>query len=205
MGNLLTPMQKNILVWILDYTSQNGTEPTLEDIRKYFDYPHVSSVQRHTDALKAKGYLENVRGISLDKMERIVQVPLVGSVACGQPLLAAQNIEAYVTYDRSKLAGNVDDYFFLRAVGDSMNNTNINGKSIDDGDFILAKKSNYAEQGQRVVALINEEATVKRFIREDDHIVLVPESTNESHKKIFIFEDIMIQGIVKDVIKGGGE
>jgi repressor LexA len=129
----------------------------------------------------------------------------VGNVACGAPLLAAENIEAYISYDASKIRGKAQEYFFLKAVGDSMNKTNISGKTIDSGDFVLIKKQSTADFGNRIVALIGNEATIKKMQKEDGYIRLEPESTNKNNKSILIFDDLLVQGIAVDVIKRGGD
>ena len=201
----LTSKQKLVLAAIADLTRRNGSPPTLEELRIFLKYPRISSVQRHTDALKRKGYLDQSRSLSPPVSDEKVQIPLVGNVACGAPLLATQNIEAYITYDKSLLKSNPNDYFFLRAVGDSMNMADVQGKVIDDGDFVLAKKQNAANFGEKVVALLGDEATIKYLKRENGHIVLNPKSSNLANKPIYISDDLLIQGIVVDVIKKGGK
>lgn len=205
MNNTLTSMQKKVLSAIIDLTHKKGTPPSMEELRVALNLGSISSVQRHTDALKEKGYLENTRGLSFPESTEKVRIPLVGNVACGVPLLATENIEAYISYDSSQIRGSSDNYFFLRAVGDSMNDANISGKSIDDGDFVLVKKQQTANPGSRVVALIGEEATIKKFVPEDGHVRLQPESTNPRNKPLILFDDFSIQGIVEDVIKKGGQ
>jgi len=192
----LTPKQKIVLAAISLLTNQQGYPPTLEDLRVYLKYPRISSVQRHTDELKKKGYIDSARGLALSQRNEHVQIPLVGNVACGQPLLATENIEAYVPYEKSKLSGDPTNYFFLRAVGDSMNKA-----GIDNGDFVLVKKQETADFGKRIVALIGDEATIKKLNKGDGFVVLEPESTNPQNKPIYLFEDFTIQGIVKDVVK----
>ncbi len=194
----LTPKQKIVLAAISLLTNQNGVTPTLEELRRYLKYPRISSVQRHTDELKKKGYINSARGLSLSQRTDQIQVPLVGNVACGQPLLATGNIEAYVPYEKSKLSGDPTNYFFLRAVGDSMNNA-----GIDDGDFVLVKKQATADFGQRIVALIGDEATIKKYQMGEGHIILQPESSNPQNKPIYLIDDFIIQGVVKDVIPKG--
>ncbi len=201
----LTSTQKRVLSTITDLTHKKGTPPTMEELRAALGLGGISSVQRHTDALKEKEYLENTRGISFPDPTDKVQIPLVGNVACGVPFLATENIEAYIPYDASQIRGSSDDYFFLRAVGDSMNDARVSGKTIDDGDFVLIKKQQTADPGTRVVALIGDEATIKKMVPEDGHVRLQPESTNPRNKPILLFEDFSIQGVVQDVIKKGGQ
>jgi len=199
----LTPTQKRVLSTITDLAHKKGAPPTMEELRAALDLKGISSVQRHTDALKEKEYLENTRGISFPESANKIQIPLVGNVACGIPFLATENIEAYIPYDVSQIRGSADNYFFLRAVGDSMNSTNVNGKTIDDGDYVLVKKAQVADSGKRVVALIGEEATIKKYVPENGHVRLQPETTNSKNKPILLFDDFSIQGIVTDVIKKG--
>lgn len=201
----LTSKQKLVLATISDLTSKLNGPPTLEHLRQALGYPRVSSVQRHTDALKKKGYLTPLRGLATTFSSNKVRIPLVGRVAAGTPILATENIEAFIPYNSTKLRGSIHDYFFLRAIGDSMNNSNVNGKNIDDGDFVLIKNQPTAEQNQKVLALIGEEATIKKFGYRDGMVVLSPESTNPANKPIYVVENLMIQGVICDVIKKRGE
>lgn len=203
MNKNLTSKQKQVLATIIDLTQKIGHEPTLEQVRSALDYNSTSSVQRHTDSLKELGYLTKSRGLSLPDNDQTVQIPLVGNVACGVPLLAIENIDAYISYDSSKLRGKSDDYFFLKAVGDSMDATSVNGKTIDDGDYVLVKKQDYPDFGKRIVALIGENATIKKLKQGDGHIILEPESNNPANKPIYVFEEISVQGVAEDVIKKG--
>jgi len=203
MNKNLTSKQKQVLATIIDLTQKFGHEPTLEQVRSALDYTSTSSVQRHTDSLKELGYLTKSRGLSLPDNDQTVQIPLVGNVACGAPLLAIENIDAYISYDSSKLRGKSDDYFFLKAVGDSMDATSVNGKTIDDGDYVLVKKQDYPDFGKRIVALIGENATIKKLKQGDGHIILEPESNNPANKPIYVFEEISVQGVAEDVIKKG--
>jgi len=194
----LTNKQKEVLSTITELTQKMGVSPTLGEIRDYLGYKNTSSVQRHTDALKKKGYFVldkyQARSFKVKKfLQKISNIPLVGSVACGQPMLAVQNIEAYIPHE---VKGDPSNYFFLRAVGDSMNLADI-----DDGDLVLVKKQPTANQGDKVVALIGDDATIKIFKQEKDKIVLEPKSTNPIHKPLYIFEDLQIQGKVVDKIK----
>jgi repressor LexA len=125
---------------------------------------------------------------------RTVQIPLVGSVACGVPLLAEENTEAYIPVSTS-LAKPGSKYFFLRAVGDSMD-----AAGIQNGDLMLVRQQPQAENGDKVVALINDEATVKEFHREREMVVLKPRSNNNKHKPIVVTHNFIIQGVVTSVL-----
>lgn len=200
----LTNKQREIFLKIRELSKKR--EPvTLEEIKKHLGYNSkgVTAVKSHTDALKEKGYLENTTKISLKPSSTEVQIPLVGCASCGQPMLAEENIEAYIAHSSSLLKGKDSDYFFLRARGNSMNKTNINGKTINEGDFVLANKTKQAKFGDRIIALIGEEATIKLYKKGDGCIVLQPESNDDSNKPIYLFDDFTIQGVVEDVVKKG--
>lgn len=210
MKKSLTPQQRRILNVIKDLTLELGKPPTLEEIRKTSGLNYISSVQRHVEALKEKEYLDHIPNQSRSLSPSLsnnkkINIPLIGNIAAGVPILAIENIEAYIPYEPSRYKFRAEDYFFLRAVGDSMNQANVKGKTIDDGDFILVKKQNTAESGQIIVALLGDEATVKKLTQGNDCVILKPQSSNPNNKPIFIFDDLTIQGIVIDVIKKGGD
>lgn len=207
MQKSLTEKQKIVFSTFKDLRLKMGKPPTLEELRKALDYAGISSVQRHTDALKNKGYLSNdpyhARSLEISLPEQSVNIPLVGRVAAGTPIMAIENIEAYIPYEPSKVKATIKDYFFLRAVGDSMNKADFYGRTIDSGDYVLVRKQNTANYGQIVVALIGEDATIKKLKKGSGHIILEPVSSNPANKPIYVFEELLIQGIVVDVIKAG--
>ncbi len=123
-----------------------------------------------------------------------VDVPLVGSVACGVPMFAEENIQARIPVSTA-LAKKGSKYFLLRASGDSMNQAGINS-----GDLLLVRQQDTAETGERVVALINDEATVKIFERGADAVILRPKSTNKEHRPIVLTDNCIIQGVVQAVL-----
>lgn len=123
-----------------------------------------------------------------------VKIPLLGNVACGVPLLAEQNIESYVSISKG-LIQSTCNYFILRAIGDSMNAAGIN-----DGDLVLIKQQQVANENDLVVALIDDEATIKEFHRKQNMIILKPKSNNQKHQPIILTNDFRIQGIVETVI-----
>lgn len=206
----LTQKQKAVLSTIKDFILREGKAPTLRELQSILQetmgLKSVSSVQRHLMALKEKGYLfgERYHARSLrPAAPELVNIPLLGNIAAGQPLLAQENIEAYIPYSASSLRGDPQQYFFLRAVGDSMNATNVNNKTIDSGDFVLVKRQSSADQNEKIVALIGDEATVKRLRYKEGMAVLEPESTNPDNKKLYMLDNLLIQGVVKDVVKRG--
>lgn len=200
----LTNKQRETFLKIREL-SKKRQPVTLEELKKQLGYKSkgVTTVKSHTDALKEKGYLEDTTKILLKPSSTEIQIPLVGCASCGQPMLAEENIEAYIAHNSSLLKGKYSDYFFLRAKGNSMNKTNINGKTIDEGDFVLVNKMKQAKLGDRIIALIGDEATIKLYKKGDGCIVLQPESNDDSNKPIYLFSDFTIQGVVEDVIKKG--
>lgn len=195
----LTPKQKTVFAAVRELQTLNGRMPTLDEVRRHLSYATVSSVQRHMDALKRKGYVQSDKHQSRTMRlthQHVASIPLVGNVACGSPLLAEENVEAHVAYDADQLKGSSDDYFFLRAVGDSMDKA-----GIDDGDLVLVRKSDTAEKGKLIVALVGDDATVKKLVNENGHWILRPESANPKHKDLIMVDDFSVQGTVHDVIK----
>ncbi|HUV30703.1 MAG TPA: transcriptional repressor LexA [Acidobacteriota bacterium] len=130
-----------------------------------------------------------------DSHAKTVDVPLVGSAPCGTPVFADENIEGVFPVS-TKLARAPYRYFLLRAIGDSMNQ-----KGIQDGNLVLVRQQPSAENGDRVVALIDEEATIKEFHRTSNAIILKPKSTNKQHQPIILTNDFQILGVVQTVIE----
>lgn len=123
-----------------------------------------------------------------------IKIPLLGSVACGIPIFADENIEAEVSISVEMIKSGYK-YFLLRAEGDSMNEAGIN-----DGDLLLIKQQQDANNGDRVLALIDDEATIKEFNKIGGMIILKPKSTNNTHQPIILTTDFRIQGVVEEVI-----
>lgn len=123
-----------------------------------------------------------------------INIPLVGSVSCGAPTLAEENIETYIPISTA-LAKKGSNYFLLRASGNSMNLA-----GIKDKDILLIRQQDTAENGEKVVALINDEATVKFFEKTDDAVILRPKSTDSTHMPIVLTDNCQIQGVVVAVL-----
>lgn len=123
-----------------------------------------------------------------------VKIPLIGSVACGIPIFADENIEAEVSISIEMIKSGYK-YFLLRAEGDSMNEAGIN-----NGDLLLIRQQQDAENGDRILALINEEATVKEYNKSGGMVILKPKSRNKIHQPIILTSDFRIQGVIENVI-----
>jgi repressor LexA len=174
----LTTRQQEIFDYVKQHVSEHGYPPTVRDIGKAIGLTSSSTVHAHLANLEKLGLLRRdptkPRAIEVlkDKARRVVTppgLPVVGQVAAGQPVLADENIEEYVPVPG--IAGGDDGEFVLRVKGDSMKDA-----GILEGDFVIVRRQETAGEGDIVVALVGEEATVKRFFREDDHVRLQPEN-----------------------------
>jgi repressor LexA len=181
----LTKRQQEIFDFIRKYSAKYGYPPTVRDIGKAVGLASSSTVHAHLANLEKIGLLrrdpskpraiellDRAVGNAVDSVRSIVRaegLPLVGSVAAGQPVLAEENIEEYISVPEA--AGGGDGEYLLRIRGDSMKNA-----GIIEGDIVVVRPQETAREGEIVVALLGEEATVKRFFRESDHIRLQPEN-----------------------------
>jgi repressor LexA len=174
----LTKRQQEIFDYIKRYAADHGYPPTVRDIGKAIGLTSSSTVHAHLANLEKIGLLRRdptkPRAIEVlvDKAKQAIAppgLPLVGQVAAGQPVLAEENIEEYV--DVPGIAGGDDAGFILRVRGDSMKDA-----GILEGDHVIVRQQETAKNGEIVVALVGEEATVKRFFRESDHVRLQPEN-----------------------------
>ena len=197
---MLTPRQKQVLDFVTSYTKKRGFAPSLEDIRKRLRLSSVSNIHQHIETLRKKGYLEKQknqrRSIEISKPERLVKVPLLGTIAAGEPIHIFEEQRETIAVPKSKIPYSSEVYA-LRVVGSSMIDENIN-----DGDVVLVRQQETAENGQKVVALIdNHEATLKKFYKERGHIRLQPANKTMEPLIFRNGRDVSIQGIVLDVIR----
>jgi len=194
----LTKRQKEIFDFIGRYAGKYGYPPTVREIGKAVGLHSSSTVHAHLANLEKSGLLRRdpskPRAIELlvGKAKRAMPgvgggLPLVGQVAAGQPVLAEENIEEYL--DVPDLIGGEDGDYVLRVRGESMKNA-----GILEGDYVVVRRAHDADDGEIVVALIGEEATVKRYFREPDHIRLQPE--NEAMEPIRTTEAQIIGRVV---------
>ena len=185
--------------FIRDSILYKNRAPTLRAIARHMDFLSPRSATLLIERLEKKGYIQRTEGGNLrllkeldgrNQTERTIDIPLVGAVPCGLPLLAEENTEAVIQVSQ-KIARPGAQYFLLRAMGDSMNRA-----GIDDGDIMLVRQQPVADVGQKVIALIGDSATVKEFQRKGGHVVLMPRSSNKAHKPIILESDFMVQGVV---------
>src|SRR3989344_1671961 len=198
---MLTKKQKQILDFVRDYIKKNDYSPTLEEIAKHFKLASVATVHQHINVLKEKGYLNKIenqrRSINVFQKEDLVSVPLLGTISAGGQIEMFQQSGESIAVPKTKIRPN-QNYFTLKVNGNSMIE-----KNIKDGDIVLVRQQGIAENGEKVVALIdNSETTLKTFFKEKGHIRLQP--ANEDYEPIIIKNgerDFSIQGVVIDVIQ----
>jgi repressor LexA len=211
----MTERQKEILAFIQRTTEERGFPPTIREIGDEMDIRSTNGVNDHLKALERKGFLTRgeqqsrslvptkrarmVLGLGARKVDpTMLEIPLLGKVAAGAPLLAHENVEDTVRIDSFLLGGNGKEVFALRIKGNSMIDDGIH-----DGDFIFVKKAPSAAPGEIVVALIEDEATVKRYFPEGDRVRFQP--ANKEMNPIYVskheFKQTMILGRVVGVYR----
>jgi repressor LexA len=198
--NDLTKRQKEIFEFIRGYASKHGYPPTVREIGKAVGLTSSSTVHAHLANLEKIGLLKRdptkPRAIELlvEKAKKAIRgpgLPVVGAVAAGTPILADENIEEYVEVPET--IGGEDSDYVLRVKGDSMRDA-----GILEGDYVVVQAAEKADNGDIVVALLEDEATVKRFFREKDRVRLQPE--NKAYKPIRT-KDAQVLGRVVGVFR----
>jgi repressor LexA len=212
----ITDRQKEILHYIVRATEESGFPPTIREIGEAMEIKSTNGVNDHLKALERKGLLTRgeqqsrsmvptkrarmILGLGAKKSSdpTMIEVPLLGRVAAGAPILAQQNVEDTVRIDSFLLGGSGKEVFALRVKGNSMIDDGIH-----DGDFIFVKKAPSATPGEIVVALIEDEATVKRYFPEGDRVRFQP--ANKDMEPIYVskheFRQTMILGRVVGVYR----
>ena len=181
MAKQLTKRQQTVLEAIRSWIRERGYPPTIRELGKLLGIRSLRGVTTHLDAIAKKGFLKResrARSISLSDLvapfERALRVPVVGRIRAGEPVLAQEHVEGYVVVDGSWLGGTKAsagvEHFALKVQGDSM----INAGILQD-DFVIVRQQPTAQDGDIVVALLGDEATIKRFFRDGDHVRLQPE------------------------------
>ncbi len=186
---------------------QRGRIPSVRELMNSLGYRSPRSAAVLYENLAAKGILRRKRNGNLQFVKDVlendnvraqtVDVPLIGTVACGTPILAQENIQAKIPVS-TKLARPPHRYFLLKAKGDSMNLPcpERGQKGINDGDLVLVRQQTGAKDGDTVVALIDNEATIKEFRIGGETYVLRPRSRNKEHQPIVLTKDFQVQGVV---------
>jgi repressor LexA len=195
----LKPKQLQALRCIRNSLMHYGRAPSTRELMVSLGYRSPRSAALIIEDLTRKGVLKKrsdggiqlIKDLEMDSMNaRTVDVPLVGTVACGLPILAEENIQGMIPVSVN-LARPSFRYFLLKASGDSMDEANIN-----DGDLVLVRQQPMAEDGDIVVALIDDEATIKEFRSANNSVILKPRSSNKKHKPIILTDNFQVQGVV---------
>ena len=200
---MLSDRQRAILDFIREHVYAKGYPPAVREICEAVNLKSTSSVHSHLEALEKNGYIRRDPtksrtieiiddNFNLSRRE-VVNIPLLGQVAAGQPLLAVENITEYFPIPSEYMPGG--EVFMLKVKGDSMINM-----GIYEGDQIIVRKQNTASNGEVIVALVDDSATVKRFYKENGHIRLQPE--NDFMDPIIV-DDCEILGKVIGLIRLG--
>ncbi|MBQ2437312.1 MAG: transcriptional repressor LexA [Clostridiales bacterium] len=189
----LNKTQERIYAYLLERAQASVVPPTVREIGTAVGLKSTSSVQGNLDALEKAGYITRDPGLKRNihlnvglPETKTTQVPLLGTVTAGQPILAVEEIEGYVPFNGAMSSDKT--YFALRVKGESMINA-----GILDGDIIIAERTPEARNGDKVVALIEDEATVKTFYKENDEFRLQPEN---DYMEPIICDEVAILGRV---------
>ncbi|MCQ2475206.1 MAG: transcriptional repressor LexA [Clostridia bacterium] len=187
----ITPIQQKIYNYLLE-KSKDGMTPSVREIGAAVGLRSTSSVQANLDSLEAAGYIQRPPMLKrcikiVGQAENVAQVPLLGTVTAGSPILAVQDIEGYLPFS---LPGSQDkELFALRVKGESMIQA-----GILDGDIVIVERTPTAVNGDMVVALIEDSATVKTFYKENGHFRLQPQ--NDTYEPIIVDEVIILGKVI---------
>ncbi len=200
----LTPRQAEILQLIKDYQAETGMPPTRAEIARQLGFKSANAAEEHLKALAKKGVIEMLpgtsRGIRLTDDGSDPEnpgLPLIGKVAAGQPILAAEHVQNHYQIDPHLFRPHAD--FLLRVQGMSMQDI-----GILDGDLLAVHKTTQAQPGQVVVARVDEDVTVKRFQRDGHQVLLLPENRDFDVIKVDLrHQQFEIEGLAVGVIRNG--
>lgn len=185
-----------VMDYIRKFSEENGYTPSVREIGAQCGIKSTATVHSYIARLQERGYLNKAdnkkRSVSLGRTSG-VNIPLIGTVTAGQPIFAYENYEDYYTFPAGEFRG--DDLFMLRVQGTSMIDA-----GIYDGDKIIVRRQQTAEDGEIVVALVEDSATVKRLYRRDGKIVLHPENEALSDM-IFEPEEVSVLGKVVGLMR----
>jgi len=194
---MITKKQQQVLNFITNYQKRKNYAPSLEEICKKLKISSVSTAHFHVSKLQNLGYLEKEdnkpRAINITKREELVKIPIVGTIAAGRPIEAIEILDKTITISKKEISPN-EKYYALRVQGDSMIN-----EGIFDGDIVVIRKQATANNGQTVVAIIDDnEATLKKIYKEKGRIKLQP--ANQAILPIYR-KDVEIRGIVVKIVR----
>ena len=212
MDSILTAKQDLVLRVIRDYFLQNGFAPSLSELQVLLDIATKRGVVNHLIALEKKGYIlrtSEPRGIRMLEeneepvYEYLIGVPILGYANAGTPLVGAEEENLGVLRIDKNILGKKKSLFSLIVKGDSMDREMIGGKAITDGNYLVVDKEAEIFDGDVVVAIVENCATVKRFKKDQDMVVLYPNSSNPIHQPIYLDKNTesMLNGKVIKVLE----
>lgn len=204
--------KEQVLLAIRRWILHEGLPPTVEELRSVLKVGSTRTVLRYLRWLEDDGDIERwsgARGLRLVKTgsqhAQTSAVPLVGEAPAGALMVAEQNIEGWVRLPKEYLKPTAANFFLLRVRGDSMNQAVVKEQRIESGDLLLVRQQATARSGEIVVALVDDEVTIKRLVKGEDYFLLKPESTNPKHRPIILNRDFQVQGVISRVLKRGSE
>jgi repressor LexA len=213
MDGILTGKQDRVLRVIRDFFLEYGHAPSLTELQGMLGITTKRGVVNHLEALEKKGYIirtSEARGIHIvDEREEhtiyeyLVGIPILGYANAGTPIVVAQEENLGILQLDRSLVGNKENLFALIVKGDSMNTRSVDGKNLEEGNFLLVQKDSAFEDGDVVVAIVDGCATVKNIKRDDGMVILYPQSNNPIHKPIYLDENSnsMVNGKVIKVLE----
>jgi repressor LexA len=201
----------HVLGVLHDWIVEHGTTPTIQELAKALKVKSTRTAVRYLRLLEEDGSLERrgARGVMLHRtptrQDDTQSVPLVGTVAAGGLTVAEQNIEAWIRIPKTLARPAGGKLFLLRVRGNSMNLARLGKECIESGDLVLVRQQAAPEAGKVVVATVDGEATLKRYVQGPGYGILKPESTEKHHQQIVVRPDFRIQGVVLAILKRGSE
>ncbi len=203
---MLTKKERFFLDIVSNEFKQTGEYPSFGFLMNAMGYKSKRSIAVLIDQLTEKGILGKAKNGTIRLLKTFNDpyhdetegIPLLGEIACGVPILAEGNVDAIFRIS-TKFLSSESKYFLLRAKGESMNLAPLGKEPIHDKDLVLVQLQNWANNGDWVVALVDNEATIKEFHKKSDHILLLPRSSNQGYKPMILNEEFKIQGVVKKI------
>ena len=197
----LTPIERRVYHFLLDFLSENTYQPSIREIGRRFRIKSTKTVSDLLQSLAAKGYIERdpsrsrgVRLVGYKGMAGTIPVPFYGRMHAGEPALLPEHREGHITMDRRFVPS--DETFFVRIQGDSMI-----GRGIHDGDFVMVDPTRPADEGTVIAARLGEDATVKTLTHRAGETVLVPANPNEREIVVREGDDFSVLGVVAGIFR----
>jgi repressor LexA len=201
MAEPLTPIERKVYQYLIDFLAENTYQPSIREIGKRFRIKSTKTVSDLLQALTSKGYIERdpsrsrgVRILGYQGVSRIQPVPYYGKIHAGEPALLPEGREGFVTFDRRFVPG--EDAFLLRVKGDSMT-----GRGILDGDYVMVSPSAPPGEGDVIAARLGEEATVKTLTYREGATVLQPANPAEREIVVRDGDDFSVLGVVCGIFR----